>query len=70
MRVRILSSGKEVEAKYFKDMTDNEIKASTDFPQIWDDMNIFIFDKDESIKNIDDNYRKYMFDSEVEIIKE
>ena len=65
MKVKIISTGKIVEAKRFKDLTSEEIKASTNSICLWDDKDLFVKFPDEK-----ETWWDYMFDSEVKIIEE
>lgn len=75
MRVRILSSGKVVEGKYFKDMSEFEVEESIIARSTWDDMDIFVYYNDiEYDENVELNEEYigmvYLYDSEVEIVEE
>ena len=65
MKVKIIGTGTIIEAKRFKDFTDEEIKNNTEMPEMWEGDEIFIKNTDgEPTSHL------YMFDSEVEIIEE
>lgn len=75
MKVKILSSGKVVDGKYFKDMTDEEIEESIIARSTWDDMDIFVYYNDiEDDENVELNEEYigmvYMYEGEIEIIEE
>lgn len=69
MKVRLLVDcgickvGDEVEAKRYKDMTEQEIADSTLMPDNWDGNEIFVSDDGSTELS-------YMYDNEVEIIEE
>lgn len=65
MKAKVLETGKIVEAKYFKDLTEEEVNASTHLPDEWDDNDIFVAPcEDEQIT------WSYMAGYEVELIEE
>jgi len=69
MKVKILRTGQILEAKRLTDLTDDEIKASigsrNSSTDMWEDKDIFVKSPSE-----EENYWNYVFDEEVEILKE
>ena len=71
MRIKMLRSGKEVDAKYFKNMTEREIKFSTMFPDAWEDEDVFVhFNDIEEGSEEFDECMVYLYDYEYKIIEE
>lgn len=62
-KVRVKSTGEIVNAKRFKDMTPEEVRESTDDPNMWDGNEIFIYQVDKEVQ------LSFMLDYEIEIVK-
>lgn len=69
MKVKVIRTGEVIEAKRFKNLTDEEKKSSCAFGiDIFEDNDIFVEPYREPFKS--DNAWEYMLDREVEIIEE
>lgn len=62
-KVKLMMDGKIYTAKRFKDLTEEEISFNTEYPDLWDGDEIFIY---VGVKP----QMSYMLYGEVEIIKE
>lgn len=69
MKAKIIATGKVYEAKYFEDLTEEELKNTVETPKMWKGKDLFLEPSSWNDERAENHWR-YMFDNEVEIISE